>query len=520
MMPIASYQVDFFPGGNGASGVSGWGKRVLLGLLITGAAAAISLIMIESDGNLLAGIAFVAVLASLAITLYRLDYGFYLFIGAVLLFDQFDIPGYEPPTFKIAYFRNLKEIPYLPSFSAGVVNPLELHLLFLVFVWLFVFSVRKDLQLRKAPVWGAALLLLGGMVSSLVMGLAKGGELLVAFWEVRALFYLAILYFFVPQIIQTKEQIRAFLWVCISAITIKAVQGIIRYASLGFSLSGIQTLTNHEDPLFFLSLIMFLFGLTLFNARDSQRRVLIFLLLPLMMGFFVAQRRAVYAAIAPAFAIFVALLSPKRRVMLFKTAVPVIGFLVIYGAIFWDSDSKWGAPVRLVKSGLSTDPETSGEHYYSNLYREIEKMDLAVTIKKSPVFGIGYGNKYEMPLPLVKIAFPLRDYIPHDQILWVMVKTGAVGFGFFWFFFDCVAFRAASFFPKLDDPYLKSVLALIVIMIGAQMVVSYYDMQLTYYRNMVYLGTLMGLFPAIESIQTRRNGKPETPVPDPFMEKT
>jgi hypothetical protein len=40
-----------------------------------------------------------------------------------------------------------------------------------------------------------------------------------------------------------------------------------------------------------------------------------------------------------------------------------------------------------------------------------------------------------------------------------------------------------------------------------QIVISYYDLQLTYYRNMVYLGLLMGLVPALESMD--RIGTPD-----------
>jgi hypothetical protein len=36
-------------------------------------------------------------------------------------------------------------------------------------------------------------------------------------------------------------------------------------------------------------------------------------------------------------------------------------------------------------------------------------------------------------------------------------------------------------------------------------VVSYYDLQLTYYRNMIYLGTLMGLVPALQGLAIELN---------------
>lgn len=495
-------------------------EKVILAIFVLGTSAAVTLILIASNGNVIAGWAFLAVLTVVIITAYRLDFGFSLFIGAVLMFDQYYIPGFDPLTFKISYFRNLKEIPFLPSIEAAVLNPLELHLLLLLVVWVTVLCLRKDIKTVHVRVWGALLAFYVGIIGSAAYGLQRGGELLVALWEVRALIYCGILYCLVPQIIQTKEQLRLVMWTCIVAISFKAFQGLLRFGTLGFSLQGFATFTNHEDPLFMLTLIMLLFGLVMFKVQDPQKGALISLLLLLLMGFFVAQRRAAYAAILPSFAVFVAMLAAKDRVALFKAFVPVLLVLGVYATVFWDSESRFGSPVRLVKSGISTEPETAGERYYSNLYRELEKINLAKTVQLHPVFGIGFGNKYEMPIPLAKIDFPLRDYIPHNQILWVIVKTGVVGFFLFWFFLNAVAFRVGFLFQHLKDPYFKAVISMIVAAAAGQMVVSYFDMQLTYYRNMVYLGLLMGLVPAIERMnaslpiaQTKKEPVYDTPFP-------
>jgi hypothetical protein len=198
-----------------------------------------------------------------------------------------------------------------------------------------------------------------------------------------------------------------------------------------------------------------------------------------------------------AFTAFVVLLPGKDLWRFLRTLYPFLGVLVLYGIIFWNSESKWGMPVRLVKSGISTEQETAGERYHSNLYREFEKYDLAVTIRKTPITGIGFGKKYEQPIPLANIAFPLREYIPHNEILWLMTKMGGAGFFVFCLFLCAFVLNASSVFARLPDPYLKAVCALIIAAIVNQVVVSYYDLQLTYYRNMVYLGTLMGLLPTL-----------------------
>lgn len=480
-------------------------------------------VLVASQGNLIAGVAFLAAVVVIGVSWYRLDWGFNLFAATVLLCDQFTIPGFEPFTYKISYFLNLKENPYLPPLSAGVINPLELHLLLLFAVWFFVAAARGRVAIRRVPAAAAVILFFGSVGWSLWYGLSNGGEILPALWEVRALSYFGLVYFLVPQIYTTKPQIAGLLAVCIAAISFKAFQGISRFIRLGFTFYGLPTLTNHEDPVFFATLMVLVVALVLFGARCRQRTALLLLLLPLTVGFITAQRRAAYASTIAMSAAFVVLLPSRERRLLVTSSLPVLVLLGIYGFAGWDSEGKWAGPVRLFKSGLTTDKETSGERYYSNLYRDIEKYDLAQTVRKSPLGGRGFGNKYDMPIELVPIPFLLRDYIPHNQVLWLLVKMGAAGFFFFWLFVDTYLFEGAGLLLRLRDPYLRAVCAMAIVAILNQIVASYYDLQLTYYRNMVYLGILMGLLPALaaadgiawggrSSRRRRQGGAPPPPA--------
>jgi len=461
--------------------------------------AAVATIFVLSYGSVLATGVFISTLAIALISFYRLDWGFYLLVGLVLMLDQFGIPGFEPYTFQIGYFRNLKEVSYLPLSELAVTNALELHLLLLLCVWVIILTVRKNVALKPVPVWGAALIFFAWVVFSFIYGLRRNGDFLPALWEIRALFYLGIMYFFVPQIIRTKEQLQTLMWVCIAAISVKAFQGVGRFIYLGFSFYGFPTLTSHEDPVFFTTLIIFLLGLVLFKAHHKQRIALILLLLPLTIGFIVAQRRAAYAGLGISLPVLFVLIPVQQRWILLKSFLPFALVIAIYCAVFWDDTGKWGGPVRLIKSGFTTEKEEAGDRYYSNLYREFENYDLAVTGRHSPVIGLGFGTRYLRPIPLARIPFDLSPYIPHDQILWLLVKTGAIGFFLFFLFLDSYVVRCSSLFSRLIDPYGKAICLMVIIAIINQLVVSYYDMQLTFYRNMIYLGTLMGLLPALQT---------------------
>lgn len=477
--------------------------KVSVHLIIISFSFIIGAIMLRTDGNILAALGFVTAVSILFITFYRVDWGFYLFFSMVLLFDQFHIPESHPITYKIDYFKNLKQIPYVPHFSAGVMNPIELQLVLMLLAWFIAISVRKRTRIQHIPVWGLAVIFFISLIIALMHGLSTGGTFLPSLWELRALFYFGFLYFFVPQIIQSKDQLVTIFWILIIFITIKALQGAARFVFYGFSFRGLETLTNHEDPVFITLLIIFLLSLILLDCKSKQRTALLILFTPLVLGFFAGQRRAAYAGLFISLIAFVILLNRNERMILLKASFPFFIFSIIYCAVFWNSNSKLASPVKLVKSGFTTNKKEDGERYLSNLYRKFERYDLAVTFKMSPVIGIGFGKKYQLPISLPAIPFPLRDYIPHDEILWILIKTGAVGFFIFWLFFDSLLFHGSALSKRTRDPYLRSICIVIVIAIINQMVVSYYDLQLTYYRNMIVLGTLCGLLPAIKIIDKK-----------------
>lgn len=202
---------------------------------------------------------------------------------------------------------------------------------------------------------------------------------------------------------------------------------------------------------------------------------------------------------------FLFLIQKEHLKTLLKFLIPFLIIFTIYTTIFWNSTGTIAIPAQLVKASITEPKNPSDLRFYSNLYRKVENYNLAQTVVKSPIIGIGFGKKYDQPIPLVHIPFPLQEYIPHNEIFWIMVKSGAIGFFFFFLFFNSYIFQISHLYKKIDDPYLKSICSMIIIATIGQLVVSFYDLQLTYYRNMIFLGTLLGLLPTIKTITALNN---------------
>ena len=489
-------------------------KKLLLAAMVAAGSVLLSFVLFISNGSFVAGVAVLGLIAIVLITLYRVDWGFYIFIFMVFFFDQYAPPGFPTLGYSAGYFLNMNAISYLPSIKEGVVTPMELQLMLIFLVWVIVAAVGKNIHLTPVPLRFTVIPLFLAVIGSIANGLAHGGDLVISIWETRALFYLGIMFIFVPQIIQTRQQLQTLIWFCIAGISFKAFQGAERYASLGFSFGSwpnvYETLTNHEDPVFIITLVILLIGFSLFQGHASQRRALLWLLPILILGYVAGQRRATYASFVATLLAFVVLLPKRER----KTVLRVlVVFLIIFGAYlaaFWNSYSRLGSVAQQFRSTVTGEGNIRGEYKdrTSTLYRLQENYNLGVTFQAAPAVGVGFGKAYDKPLRPWGSDFALGDYLPHNQILWVFVKMGVIGGFLFWFFFNSFVFRGALVFSRLNDPYLKAFCAVCVVAVINQLVVSYADMQLAWYRNMIYLGLLMGLIPVLERLDKSPSSVP------------
>lgn len=464
-------------------------------------ASLISFVLVISNGNVLAAAMIPVVLVVVLVTAYRLDWGYYIFIGMVLLFDQFQIRGLDDSfTYKVSYFLNINAISYLPTVKQAVVTPMELHLFLLLSIWLLTLAVKKKYELISIPFWPIPVLLVLWVIGSVIYGNLTGGDFVAALWEVRGIFYLSIMYFFTPQIIRSTEQLQTLISVCIVAISFKAFQGLLRFVLFDLNFGGLEELTNSEDPVFIVTILMLFIGLVLFNVRHKHRLLLSFLFVPLVAGMYVGQRRATFASFTLALFSMLFILPKKERSILLKVLAVGLVFFGIYLSLYWNTYGRIGMIAQQFKSIVSSDPEMAGMNYYSNLYREYENYNLAKTIQRAPIIGVGFGNKYDVILHWFGImdVVSLLAYIPHNSILWMIAKTGTVGFFIFLLFMNVLIFRIAAVFKSLTDPYIKVVAIFCMLAIINQFVVSYVEMQFTYYRNMTYLGMLTGLLPLLE----------------------
>jgi hypothetical protein len=438
--------------------------------------------------------------ATIILTFSNPIYGFYILLFLTLLLEQYKMGRLALFTDRLGefFFGNLNN--FLPFYFP--MNALEI-LLALILVASIIRKVTKPYlkENYKNVLLFPTLLFLLTIAWFEAYGLIRGGNWKVSLWEIRALIYLCILIFLIPHLISNKKEISIIIWIFIVAIGFKALQGLYRYIFLlRGDLSSVRAITAHEDALFFASMFILLLGFYLFNVSNLQRKALIALTPIMFLTFVLTNRRVCYVALILGLGFLTAIVPREKKKILAKFLISLVLVIFIYVPLFWNSSSKLAMPVQAVKSIF----KPTARDIHSNLYRRYEEINLMASINENLLLGTGFGQKYRMVVSLSEIGYSLRDYIPHNEILWIWVKTGTVGFAIFWIFIGSIIIKCCNLVKKLNEGYFKAVALTTAILVIMQLVVSYADLQLTFYRNMVYMGTLIGMTLKVESLERAR----------------
>jgi len=143
----------------------------------------------------------------------------------------------------------------------------------------------------------------------------------------------------------------------------------------------------------------------------------------LMLGMVSNHRRMVWVQVLlvpSALYVFTPTNALKRKFQ--RVAMILAPVVALYSAAGWNSGSKVFQPVRILRSVVDSkaDPST--------LWRDIENFDLIETIKDNPVFGTGYGHRYDEVVVLPAVEYSLEYYLPHNSVLGLLGYSGYFGF--------------------------------------------------------------------------------------------
>jgi O-antigen ligase len=192
--------------------------------------------------------------------------------------------------------------------------------------------------------------------------------------------------------------------------------------------ASLQSLTEHGSAismnLLFVALAV---SMAIKGCSWRIRGTLFLASLPAIWVYLLSQRRVAIVTLIIALALFAIILFWRQR-RTFLLVVPLLSVLGVgYVGAFWNATGPAGFPAQAVKTVIAPS-DLSIDDQNSDIYRQIENFNLQSTIRSSPLRGTGFGLPFQRPIPLADISvFEFNEYIPHNSLLWMWIKTGLLG---------------------------------------------------------------------------------------------
>lgn len=480
-------------------------KRKLYATVAAGFVAFVMLLVLvfEAGAKQASGIAMLVLIGSIIAAMIRPVCGLYAIVFFTLVGDS-ETSQWFP------FVKNMSSAESLLYVANPlVISPLEMLVGVTFVMWLIDVLADRRRIITVNLVWATAAFTVF-VALGFMYGISNGGDIRIALFEGRALFLLLPVFVLILNLCDERH-VRALTWTAFVAIVINALLALLYLFTLPRAQAQVrEALGEHSASTHFNAVIILALAFYLYRGGTRiQRNTLLIMLLPVLVTYAIAQRRAAVAGLVVAIALMMLSLFWRNK-RTFSVVVPLTVFLGLgYTGAFWNSTSTAGFPAQAVKSVIAPD-SVSEEDRSSDVYREIESFDLNYTIRNAPLFGMGFGRPFMRPYPLPDISFfEFHEYIPHNSVLWVWVKTGFGGIGAF-FAMIAIAVRAAARSIATDpDPTSASYR-----MLGAGYVVSfvlfaYVDIAFDP-RTMVFLALAFALC----TIRPRRAAPPGRPPDD------
>lgn len=427
----------------------------------------------------------------------------YLILPSALLFEA--MPGTVTDGFfdQVPFFWNINTIFQRRGVSF---EGIPINLFELVVICAGLGSLVRNVYMRTVKIKFGAMVLPFALYIIMVLlntirAFGEGQDHTIVLQEVRSQIYLLVMYLLAFNIANPDKEVRRFAWLFVICVGIKGLAYCYRryVVMAGLPLPD-QGVGSHEEAFFFSVYIGLLLAAWLTKMR-GQLMVWIWLLYPaVVLGNLATNRRAGTAALVIAVPIIIAAAirsMPKRRTLSVVIGVLLLTVGPVYYFMFKNSASTIAQPARAIRSHFEPDARDES----SDLYRMAESANIMDTIKESPIttiFGYGYGKPFLKNHPMADISknYGLWDILPHNQILWVWMRTGTLGFIGFWCIIAFALIRICRLIivsEKDDNPWGQMLGLWAISVVVMEVMFGLLDLQLSVYRNMIFLGLILGL---------------------------
>ena len=466
-------------------------------LLVSVASSLLAWMMLSFSPNA-SYLAWLLLVVGIVAILYQPRYGVYLVVFFSLVGDKGLLPTYP---FQLN-FSSQESLLFVHN--RLIFSPLELYLLLTLGSWMARDIILHRFRFNRVELFWPTLVFMGFVVFGLIYGLARGGNVNVGLWEARSIFYLPLMLILVSNLLTKRAHITNLMGMVLAALFIEGVLGAYFYYTTLRFIPAIEAslLMEHSAAIHMNTVFVFALALWLYRGSLKARLLMLLLVMPVLFNYIVIQRRAAVLALLLALVCMAILLYREKR-LAFWIIVPTIALLFSFYLIaFWNQSGRLGFAARAVKSQLAPE-QASLRDQRSDDYRIMENYDIYYTIRQAPLTGIGFGQMFIMKIPLPNISFFVwYQYITHNSIGWIWMKTGIGGFVAMLFMVGLAIMNGMRALFQVRDGTMRAVVLTAVLYFLMHFTFAYVDMSWDT-QSMLYVGTMMGIISCTEQVAAR-----------------
>jgi len=436
-------------------------------------------------------------------------YSYLLYIPFSLFFEHnssFEISTniFLPISTKMMLFKNWTDVFYNEIYKFSSFDIILLTYVLYFLMQKFYFKNGTRIHHFNVIFWGY----LSYLLVFTLWGFMHDSDPFAAYWQIKPLAYLPIIYILTYYFIERINDIYIILSAILTVTLLKLSQTYyFAYAIAPQLAEKLRALSlSHEETLFYILIGFFLFFACIFSKRKTIVFVCGIMTFMSLGGLVHANRRISFALLACYMAIVSLFYRGPKQIQI--RAILGIVLLVMLSLFILLVLSPARLPLsdtaKSIATGLGrfTSPEYARD-FSSNYYREIERANLRLNIKDN-FWGVGFGaqlaEEYEQYVHYID-----EDIFSHNQILQIWALTGVPGFILFLSFWAWII-SYISFLHKNSKEAVFSALCICVICyIVAYLLYSYYEMMLTEFRQNIMLGILIASVFKLKELTSDQN---------------
>ena len=438
-----------------------------------------------------------------------------ILLAAALLIEQFPIGLKTGGSIGIAKVPITNYVPLFQGLGSFHLEPADVLILSVLAVYLIRSSRDGSRWWPHSHVSLAMRALIVAVLIAEGIGLAHHGQMRESFTELRPFFYLATTYLLTSVLIRSRSAIQAMLWTIAISETIKAVQAVYLFAVTRPWKPHPQWLMSHEEAMLASLFLFMVLGLWLFELPGRLRTVSTVVTPLVVFAMLVNERRTAWLILGLGVIVLMVVAYsalPTRRRMISRVGVITLLVSLVYFPVFWNNQGVFGQPANALRSEFGT---PSPRDALSNAYRVMENANLELNMRNAGPLGMGFGRQidYAIYMPgLVSGVDPAILYVPHNGVLYILMRLGFIGGVTFWVLLGAAIVQGCRLARHIDLQF-----AMIGAMAAAAVVAwtaeGATDQGFTFFRTVFAIGCVMGLAEAARHIAARSGASPICPHP-------